>query len=276
MRQLCGFVWLCCSGLALLASQSVLLAVSGEALSTELRLLAGSPPSSASDKGGVLMYPGTVIAPSNEKSRDECSSPALLGQLKSAYRLGELSVMSTERRDITIDHEELLPGPAPGLDFRITLLAFDDETAAYQIRIRDGGKILAEPRVSVRRGSCGIVGGRDGDKAPYYFLVVGPASGNGAAKRPEKPGVRLIHKVDVEYPAGAKDAGVEGIVVLRCTIATDGSVRKIEVLKSAAPELSDAAKKAVGQWRYEPPKSSDGQPVEVEINVTINFIRSDD
>lgn len=276
MRHLSGFGWLCCSGLALLASQSAPLVASGQALSTELRLLAGSPPSSASDKGGVLMYPGTVIAPSNEKTRDECSSPTLLGQLKSAYRLGELSVMATERRDITLGHEEVLAGPAPGLDFCVTLLAFDDENAAYQIRIRDGGKLLAEPRVSVRRGSCGIVGGRNGDAAPYYFLVVGPAGGHGAAERPEKPGVRLIHKVEPEYPVGAKDAGVQGIVVLHCTIGTDGRVHEIAVLKSPAQELAEAARKAVGQWRYEPPKRSDGQPVEVEIDITVNFMLADE
>lgn len=275
MRHQSGFGWLCCLGVALLASQSVL-AASGQTLSTELRLLAGSPPSNTSEKGGVLMYPGTVIAPDNEKTRDECSSQALLGQLKSAYRLGELSVMSTERREVTLGHEEVLSGPAPGLDLRITLLAFDDETAAYQIRIRDGGKLLASPRVSVRRGSCGIVGGRDGDAAPYFFLVIGPSAARGAASPPDKPSVHLIHKVEPEYPVEAKDAGVQGLVILRCAIATDGSVRHIEVLKSAAPELSDAAKKAVGQWRYEPPKSSDGQPIGVEIDVTINFMLTED
>jgi len=60
-----------------------------------------------------------------------------------------------------------------------------------------------------------------------------------------------------------------GTVQLRAVIATDGSVRNLEVV-GGNPILAKAAVDAVRQWRYQPTLLS-GKPVEVETIVTVEF-----
>ena len=75
--------------------------------------------------------------------------------------------------------------------------------------------------------------------------------------------------VNPVYPEDAKAAGIEGIVVLDVVIGENGSVIEARVIRSI-PELDQAAIDAVLQWQYEPTLLN-GEPVEVEMNVTINF-----
>ena len=99
-----------------------------------------------------------------------------------------------------------------------------------------------------------------------------------AAGRPDEP-IRIgdgvpppakIHDVPPVYPPAAREAGVQGLVVLEATIDPTGEVDNIEVLRSV-PELEEAAVVAVEQWRYEP-TLVDGAPVSVLMTVTINFL----
>ena len=60
-------------------------------------------------------------------------------------------------------------------------------------------------------------------------------------------------------------------MVLQGVIGTDGSLLSLQVLsKSVDPELAQAARDAVSQWRYEPTLLN-GQPVEVVTSITVNF-----
>jgi TonB family protein len=72
------------------------------------------------------------------------------------------------------------------------------------------------------------------------------------------------------YPAAAREAGVQGLVIMEIRVATDGSVVDATVVQSI-PMLDDAALQAVRQWRYQPTLLN-GEPVEVIMTVTINFI----
>ena len=74
------------------------------------------------------------------------------------------------------------------------------------------------------------------------------------------------------YPEDAKAASVEGVVILQVVISTDGSVLEASVLRSV-PMLDDAAQHAVLQWRFEPTLLN-GEPVEMEMVVTVNFTLS--
>jgi periplasmic protein TonB len=79
----------------------------------------------------------------------------------------------------------------------------------------------------------------------------------------------LIHDVAPQYPPEAGRARVEGTVVLMAVIGTDGSVKDVRV-ESGLPMLAQAAIDAVRQWRYKP-YMIDGEPVEVDSRITINF-----
>lgn len=82
----------------------------------------------------------------------------------------------------------------------------------------------------------------------------------------------LIHDVAPTYPSEAGRARIEGAVVLMAVIGKDGSVQDVRV-ESGLPLLAQAAIDAVKQWRYRP-YLVNGEPVEVDSRITINFTLS--
>ena len=82
----------------------------------------------------------------------------------------------------------------------------------------------------------------------------------------------LIHKVQPTYPPLARQARVQGTVVLTAVIGKDGSIQNLRVL-SGHPMLTGSALEAVKQWRYKP-YYLNGEPVEVETTVNVNFTLS--
>lgn len=82
----------------------------------------------------------------------------------------------------------------------------------------------------------------------------------------------LIRDVTPQYPPEAGRARIEGTVVLLAVIGTDGSVKDVRI-ESGLPVLAQAAIDAVRQWQYKP-YMIDGQPVEVDSRITINFTLS--
>ena len=82
----------------------------------------------------------------------------------------------------------------------------------------------------------------------------------------------LINRVQPLYPPLAKQARIQGQVVLRAVISRSGAIENLQVL-SGHPMLVQAAMDAVKQWRYRP-YSLNGEAVEVETRVTVNFVLS--
>ncbi len=80
----------------------------------------------------------------------------------------------------------------------------------------------------------------------------------------------LIHRVDPTYPPMARIARVQGSVVLSAIISKEGTIENVKVL-TGHPMLVQAAEAAVKQWRYKPYILND-QPVEVETQITVNFL----
>jgi periplasmic protein TonB len=80
---------------------------------------------------------------------------------------------------------------------------------------------------------------------------------------------RLVNKVEPVYPPLARNARVQGQVVLTAIISKDGTIQDLRVV-SGHPLLVQAALDAVRQWRYKP-YLLNGEPVEVETTVTVNF-----
>jgi len=82
----------------------------------------------------------------------------------------------------------------------------------------------------------------------------------------------LIYRVQPQYPPLARQARVQGIVVLRATISREGKIENLQVV-SGHPLLVKSAMDAVLQWRYRP-YYLNNEPVEVETQVTVNFTLS--
>ena len=83
------------------------------------------------------------------------------------------------------------------------------------------------------------------------------------------PEPKKIKHVQVVYPEGAKNAQVQGTVLLDVTITTGGKVSEVKVLHGVLL-LDDAAVAAVSQWEYEP-TILHGHPVPVVMTVTVEF-----
>jgi len=79
----------------------------------------------------------------------------------------------------------------------------------------------------------------------------------------------LIQKIEPKYPSLALQAHIWGQVVLRAIIGKDGDIKELGLV-SGHPLLAPAAIEAVRQWHYRP-YLLNGEPVEVETIVTVNF-----
>jgi TonB family protein len=79
----------------------------------------------------------------------------------------------------------------------------------------------------------------------------------------------LIKQVVPNFPGIAKFEQLDGKVVLRITVAADGTVKKVNVTHGL-PQLVPSATHAVAQWIYEPCRSN-GVPTQCETTATIDF-----
>jgi len=80
---------------------------------------------------------------------------------------------------------------------------------------------------------------------------------------------RLVKKVEPLYPEIARQARVEGVVIIEATTDIYGRVQRTKILRSV-PLLDQAAVDAVRQWVYEP-MVINGRPRGVIFTVTVRF-----
>lgn len=80
---------------------------------------------------------------------------------------------------------------------------------------------------------------------------------------------QLLSKIQPPYPPLARQARIQGSVLLSAIIGKDGTIQNLKVI-SGHPMLTQAALDAVKQWRYKP-YLLNGEPVEVETQVQVNF-----
>ena len=79
----------------------------------------------------------------------------------------------------------------------------------------------------------------------------------------------LLRKIQPAYPPLARQARIQGSVLLQAEISKDGSIQNLRLI-SGHPMLAPAAIEAVKQWKYKP-YILNGEPVEVETQITVNF-----
>jgi len=130
-------------------------------------------------------------------------------------------------------------------------------------------------------GSTGI-DGESGPECSWCVNIGGPSSGprppQPTVERPSKPQVirqatidpaMLIRRVEPVYPNLPKQIHKEGRVELRAVIATDGSIKSLQVV-GGDPMFFQSALDAVSQWHYKP-TILNGQPVEIDTHITVIY-----
>ncbi|MGH9775673.1 MAG: energy transducer TonB [Candidatus Acidiferrales bacterium] len=151
-----------------------------------------------------------------------------------------------------IGPEASLPRPVVPVkveDFLITLAVGDDNPPSF---------VNSFVRVD---GVFRVIGG----KFPFWAAGIQQIRAVESGVTSARP----IYIVKPIYPKEAKKEKIEGDVVLRVTVATDGTVKDILIL-SGDPALIDAARDAVLKWRYAP-QTVGGQPVESITRATVPF-----
>jgi TonB family protein len=142
---------------------------------------------------------------------------------------------------------------------------------------------------SVNRPPAGVVGGVPGG-TPGRVLggIIGSvpsAAPPPPPQRIEQSGVRtrirvggnvmqgrLIHQMRPVYPPLARNARIQGVVHLSAIIDKDGKVKSATLI-DGHPLLAPAALDVVKNWLYEPTLVN-GEPVEVETQIDVNFTLS--
>jgi protein TonB len=96
-----------------------------------------------------------------------------------------------------------------------------------------------------------------------------------ASELAEAPRVLNRDQVDIRryYPKGALERGLEGEVVLRLTIDSDGSIAEASVVRDPGEGLGAAALRAVHEFRFAPGRVG-VSPVATAIPFVIRFVIS--
>lgn len=105
------------------------------------------------------------------------------------------------------------------------------------------------------------------------FSEVGEASSSapgGAANGFALEAPVPVKKVDPPYPGPARQARLEGSVVLYGVIRADGRVESVRVVRSVHELLDQSAVAAFQRWRFQPGRKN-GAPVDLEVVVEIPF-----
>ncbi len=80
----------------------------------------------------------------------------------------------------------------------------------------------------------------------------------------------ILQKREPEYTKQARNAKIEGVVLLYIQVDPAGRARNIRVVKSLDPGLDRKAIEAVRSWLFRP-GTKDGKPVTVEATIEVNF-----
>lgn len=99
--------------------------------------------------------------------------------------------------------------------------------------------------------------------------------GTGTSTGPYTPGgvvtsAHVISRVEPRFPPAFVHSVRSAIVVVRCVIGQDGSIRDAEIVTSSFPPFNDAVLSALRQWKFAPGVMH-GQPVDTWFELTVNF-----
>ena len=181
-------------------------------------------------------------------------------------------VASTKKEEISVPalKPEPAPEPAPveapleSLNIPAQTMAAATETT---IGVLDSGDASSQ---STGSGSGTGAGSGEGSG-------LGQGSGGGTGGGVYRPGSgvinpRILREIKPQYTADAMRAKVQGTVLLECVVLADGSVGRVDVVRSLDPTfgLDQEAVKAAKQWRFQP-GTRFGEPVAVLVTIELTF-----
>ena len=198
------------------------------------------------------------LAESREMVCDETAASSIAGRDSYARALLRLASMLTEPMPIRTLH-------AIGI--------FDANSFERRIMsLTQKRTPLAPVRRIALSASCVVLGIATCASALALRMNVSPAAAQ--TESPKKihvkaDALKIVTQVQPVYPVKAKEARIQGAVVLDVLISKEGVPTNINV-QTSPPELQQSAIDAVHQWRWEP-FLLNGDPVEVETTITVAY-----
>jgi protein TonB len=152
---------------------------------------------------------------------------------------------------------------APSMIPRHAVMVDDDVSGADELSPDDKGS---------GPGMMDVLRGVGTPSAPLVVVQPKPKQGPVRVSAGVAAG-QLLTPIRPVYPAIAKEARIQGTVVVEATISKQGTVEHARVV-SGPPLLTGAALSAINQARYRPYKLND-EPVEVETTIQVVFTLSE-
>jgi TonB family protein len=162
----------------------------------------------------------------------------------------------------------------------LTKVAGGKDVFAVEVKEKEeDARPLLATDIVVPEGKTATLGFSDSEEKIFFLTLHRGPNQKSMAKDVQRlpkegKGPKLIKKVNPVYPPEARQAGVEGTVILEAIIDVQGKVTNIKVLKGENDLLSKAACEALRQWEYEP-ILVDGKPMRFVFTVTMRFTLND-
>jgi protein TonB len=150
--------------------------------------------------------------------------------------------------------------PGPSTTAMTVAVNFQLDQQSWGVRIVDRAVALEDAASALERLRVATT---------QLAQTAGAVRVGGAIRQPRK-----ITDVRPVYPAIARSARVQGVVIVETTIDPAGNVGDVRVLRSI-PLLDQAAVDAVKQWQFEPTLMN-GAAVPVIMTATVNFTLRDE
>jgi|SRR5277367_5515608 len=159
------------------------------------------------------------------------------------------------------------PVPAAGAPFTATT-----ERAALpplQVEVVAGNRHIAVPAKTSAIHLDVDSGATSPAAAPSVAVDAKPVSAGNRVELSPQTAQSVTVSVPPDYPLLARQMKVQGAVSLQALISRDGSIQELQIL-SGPGILATAAREAVKQWHFKP-YLQNGQPVETQARITVNF-----
>ena len=110
-----------------------------------------------------------------------------------------------------------------------------------------------------------------GDYPIHCLQASGAAKNRVPAAQIKAP--RVLYQPLPSYTQEAREAKVEGIVLLQGIVRKNGRITDLKVLQGIGYGLDQRAINTISnEWRFEP-GTKDGEPVDVQVNMEVSFRR---
>lgn len=187
--------------------------------------------------------------------------PQFVGQAKTVYVMQQVrfekppAPPEQQRQEIPDPKTKRIPIPDPTPD------------EPEPLRIEDMEVPDLEPTLDADEVFFGIPDAPD----PGYYGQSGDFTGDALQVG---DGIQAPVKVEWQQPRyteEARQARIQGVVILSCVIDEEGNVRNLKAVKGLGLGLTESALEEVATWKYKPAVNQRGEPVPVHYNITIGF-----